>query len=63
MLGRELALAVEVRIVQRGKPAAQAFILDGHREGLVEDRVVLGVGDLVRQLVKDQSRDFGVVRV
>ena len=41
-----------------GKPALTAQPFHGGGEGFVEGGVVLGIDDLMRQLVEDQARQF-----
>src|SRR5208282_2024578 len=53
-------LTLELRIVLRGKPAPDTLLLDRHRERFVEHRVVLGIGNLVRELVENEARDLEV---
>ncbi len=49
-----------VRVTALLEPSLQTFVLDRHRERLVEFRVVLDVQELVRELVKDHRSQLGV---
>ena len=55
---RRCELRIQGGVVLRRKPAPQAFAFDFDSKRFVEYRVTLGVGNLMRELVKNESRNL-----